>query len=87
MKKRELRFSIKDQGEGLDEKTIPYLFDPFYRADTARNRSLGGAGIGLSLAEALVKLMNGNIKAQNSKDGGAHFTLTVPLLAEKPSRS
>lgn len=70
-------FSVRDCGEGIPEKDLPYIFDPFYRADTARNRSAGGAGVGLSLAMALVRLHNGNIHAQSKIGEGATFKICL----------
>ena len=76
-------FVIADFGEGIPEDSVPYIFDPFYRADTARNRAAGGTGIGLSLAMALVKLHNGNIVVKSRPGEGAVFNVRIPqpLLA------
>lgn len=71
-------FAVRDQGEGISDQDMPYIFDPFYRADTVRNRAAGGAGIGLSLTMALVKLHNGILEAKSKPGEGATFTLRVP---------
>jgi heavy metal sensor kinase len=71
-------FAITDFGEGIPAESIPYIFDPFYRADTARNRAAGGTGIGLSLAMALVKLHNGTISVRSRQGEGASFTVKIP---------
>lgn len=71
-------FTIKDHGEGIPKDSLPYIFDTFYRADTARNRAAGGSGIGLSLAMALVKLHNGNITVMSRQGEGAIFTVKIP---------
>lgn len=71
-------FIVKDQGEGITADAIPYIFDAFYRADTARNRAAGGTGIGLSLAMALVKLHGGTITVQSSPGAGAEFKVQIP---------
>lgn len=73
-----VKFMIRDYGEGIPEKSLPYIFDPFYRADTARNRAAGGTGIGLSLALALVKLHNGSIAVTSRPGEGAEFVVTIP---------
>ncbi len=75
---KEMVFVIADKGEGIPEESIPYIFDPFYRADTARNRAAGGTGIGLSLAMALVKLHNGQISVTSKPGSGASFTVRIP---------
>jgi signal transduction histidine kinase len=74
-------FTITDSGEGIPADSIPYIFDPFYRADTARNRAAGGTGIGLSLAMALVKLHNGTICVRSKPGEGAAFSVRIPSPA------
>lgn len=72
-------FLIRDQGEGIPEASLPYIFDMFYRADSARNRSSGGVGIGLSLAKALVALHHGRIEVSSKTGEGATFAIKLPL--------
>jgi heavy metal sensor kinase len=71
-------FLIQDEGEGIPQDSIPYIFDPFFRADTARNRATGGVGIGLSLALALVKLHQGSIKVFANEPKGTTFQALIP---------
>jgi len=75
-------FAIIDPGEGIPKESLPYIFDTFYRADTARNRGSGGVGIGLSLAQALVSLHNGTIEVESELGVGTTFKVTIPR--EKP---
>jgi heavy metal sensor kinase len=82
----DMLFTIADSGEGIPQESIPYIFDPFYRADTARNRAAGGTGIGLSLALALVKLHNGNITVRSNVGEGATFVVRVPMPTEPLTR-
>jgi heavy metal sensor kinase len=79
-------FTIKDQGEGIPKESQSYIFDPFYRADTARNRAAGGTGIGLSLAMALVRLHRGNITVTSEPGEGACFTVRIPRAPEDGDR-
>lgn len=72
-------FEISDKGEGIPEESLPNIFDPFYRADTARNRASGGVGIGLSLALALVRLHQGDIEVTSTVGVGTTFTAKIPL--------
>ena len=74
----EIEFLVEDHGEGIPEASLPYIFDPFYRADTARNRAAGGTGIGLSLALALVRLHGGAISATSTPGVGATFVIRIP---------
>ncbi len=75
---KDILFSVRDHGEGIPETSLPYIFDMFYRADSARNRSAGGVGIGLSLAKALVALHQGRIEVSSPPGEGANFTVRLP---------
>ena len=74
-----IAFSVQDYGEGIPEKDLGYIFDPFFRSDTARNRFSGGVGIGLSLAQALVKLHGGVISVQSKLNVGTIFTAKIKM--------
>lgn len=74
----DIRFEVRDSGEGIPSESLPYIFDPFYRADTARNRANGGAGVGLSLSKAMVKLHSGSIAVDSVFGQGATFTVDLP---------
>ena len=69
---------VQDFGEGIPKESLRYVFDNFFRADTARNRKSGGAGIGLSLAQALVKLHHGTIGVESTVGKGSTFTIKIP---------
>ncbi len=69
--------SICDSGPGLTETDLEHAFDRFYRADDART-SDGGAGLGLSIAKALVDAHGGRIWAENAPSGGACFHVLLP---------
>jgi signal transduction histidine kinase len=75
---------VIDQGEGIAESELQNIFDPFYRADTARNRQTGGAGIGLSLALSLVNLHNGKIEVTSKISEGTTFEVLIPLNGKTP---
>lgn len=62
---------IRDDGEGIEPKLLPHIFDRFF------STRKGGAGIGLSLAKEIVSLHKGTISASN--DGGAVFEISLPL--------
>jgi two-component system sensor histidine kinase MtrB len=79
----QLAVEVRDHGEGLPPAAIPHLFDRFYKADTARARS-EGSGLGLAIAWENARLHGGHVHAANHPDGGAVFTVTLPLNAEMP---
>ncbi len=63
---------IEDNGEGFHKKDIPHLFTRFYKGENSAKDSVG---IGLALAQSIVKKQNGEIRAENKKIGGARFTI------------
>ena len=74
---------MRDNGVGIDEKLLPQIFDLFTQADRSLDRAAGGMGIGLSLAQRLVALHGGSIKAHSPPDGqsrGSEFVVRLPLL-------
>jgi two-component system, OmpR family, sensor histidine kinase BaeS len=75
----ELAIAISDTGDGVAREHLSRLFDRFYRADAARDRQHGGAGIGLSIAKALVEAHGGQIEAHSDGHGaGSTFSVTLP---------
>jgi two-component system sensor histidine kinase MtrB len=75
---RHLVVAVRDHGPGLPPAAIPHVFDRFYKADTARARS-EGSGLGLAIAWENARLHGGHIEAGNHPDGGALFTVVLPL--------
>ncbi len=73
--------SVVDQGPGLTDEQRERVFERFYRVDPSRSRALGGSGIGLAIAKALVELMGGRISAE-SKGPGHGSSFIVTLLRE-----
>lgn len=64
---------INDSGSGIDKEDLPHIFERFYKGKSSEDK--GGFGIGLALARTIVTEQNGTIKAENSGDGGALFTI------------
>ncbi|MFI6428438.1 sensor histidine kinase [Promicromonospora sp. NPDC050880] len=74
-----LRLTVADTGDGIDAAHLPHVFERFYRVDTARDWRLGGSGIGLAIAKALVEAHGGTISADSDGAGrGATFAVGLP---------
>ena len=70
--------SFADNGIGIEDDHIDYIFERFYRIDKGRSRKLGGTGLGLSIVKNGVLFHGGNIEVKNRKVGGLEFTFTLP---------
>jgi len=57
---------VANQGEGIDEKSLPFIFERFYRAEHSRSRDAGGAGIGLAIVKELIEAHGGRVGAESS---------------------
>ncbi|WP_138416146.1 sensor histidine kinase [Aquibacillus sediminis] len=71
-------FIIQDQGTGIHEEDLPYLFERFYRGDKSRDRATGGIGIGLSIVKALVDAHRGIIEVDSEVGIGTTFRIWLP---------
>jgi len=73
-------FRVRDTGIGFTREQATHLFDRFYRVEKSRARALGGTGVGLTIARALVEAMGGDIQADSPGPGhGSVFTFTLPV--------
>lgn len=70
--------SIMDNGIGIAEKDLPHIFDRFYRADKSRSKTLG-YGLGLSIANQIVKAHKGSISVHKNNGRGTTFIARLPL--------
>jgi two-component system OmpR family sensor kinase len=73
---------VADRGPGLTPYQAEHVFERFYRADQARTRGPGGAGLGLAIVSALVAAHGGNVRVASPPGGGATFRIAVPLAPE-----
>ena len=71
---------VRDHGNGLDPAALEHAFDRFWQADSARVGH--GSGLGLSIVESIAHEHGGTVSAANAIDGGAVFTIRIPLTTE-----
>ena len=62
--------SVNDNGGGIPEADLPFIFDRFWRKDKSRSRNTGGTGLGLAITKQLVEAQGGNIDAHNNQRSG-----------------
>ncbi|HEX7740210.1 MAG TPA: HAMP domain-containing sensor histidine kinase [Marmoricola sp.] len=72
-----VRITVSDDGPGIPEELLPHAFERFTRGDQSRTRASGGAGLGLSLVDAIVTAHGGTVTV-DSRPGATEFTLTLP---------
>ena len=75
-----IEVSVADTGPGIAAEDLPRLFDRFYRADPSRDRSTGGAGLGLTIARRLVEAHGGTIEVESELENGSSFTVRLPSI-------
>ncbi len=73
------RIDVSDDGEGIPARSLPRIFERFYRADSSRARDFGGTGLGLAIVKHLVGAMGGQIEARSELGHGTTISFTVPL--------
>jgi two-component system OmpR family sensor kinase len=71
--------SVADEGPGIADADLPFLFDRFYRGASARAGTIAGVGLGLALSQAIVRAYGGRITAANGPVRGALLTVSLPL--------
>lgn len=70
--------TIADDGQGVDDAALPYLFDRFYRADPSRSRQAGGSGLGLAIVAAIANAHGGTVTAAHAAGGGLAVRVRLP---------
>lgn len=75
------RLQVQDTGVGISAEDQARIFDRFYRVNADRSRNTGGAGLGLSIAQAIAQAHGGSLKVQSKLGDGSIFTLQLPLTS------
>ncbi len=76
----ELRLIVKDEGFGIAPEHLPRLTERFYRVDEARNRAVGGAGLGLSIVAGIIYRHKGKLDIVSTEGKGSEFHITLPVV-------
>jgi two-component system OmpR family sensor kinase/two-component system sensor histidine kinase BaeS len=72
-----VRITVNDNGPGIPEQDLPFIFDRFWRKDKSRSRISGGTGLGLAIAKQLVEAQGGMISATNLREGGLQVVVEM----------
>ena len=77
--------SVKDTGMGMSAEDAARVFNRFFRAESARQAAIPGAGLGLSITRMIVERHGGTITCQSGEGQGSTFTVTLPAEGPPPS--
>jgi signal transduction histidine kinase len=80
-----LGVAIRDRGPGIPPDALDSVFRPYYRVDKSRNRTTGGVGLGLTVAQAIIQGHGGEIVLKNRPDGGLEARIILPVLSAPAS--
>lgn len=70
--------TVADDGAGIPERSLPHVFERFYRADPSRSKRLGGTGLGLSIVKHIAERFGGRAEASSREGFGTTITVTLP---------
>jgi len=73
-----IKISVRDEGIGIPEESLPRVFEDFYRAENAKSTNRDGTGLGLSIVNQILEMSGGEIKAESVLNEGSTFTVTMP---------
>jgi two-component system sensor histidine kinase CpxA len=76
--KSNVLLTVRDHGKGVPENDLDRIFQPFYRVAEARDRESGGAGLGLAIADRVMRIHGGTIRAENAQPQGLKVIVEIP---------
>lgn len=79
VKDNQAELLVADNGAGIAEEHVPYLFERFYRSESSRTRKNGGAGLGLAITKSIIDAHMGTIEVHSKPGGGTTFQILLPL--------
>lgn len=71
--------TVADTGVGVQEEELPHIFERFFRGEEPRIMQISGAGLGLSIAQEIVRMHGGQVTVESEKGRGSTFTVWLPL--------
>jgi len=77
---------VQDEGAGIPEEAVPYIFDRFYRTDESRTRNTGGSGLGLAIGKWIAQRHNGLIEVTSRENIGTRMSVLLPLCDDTAVR-
>lgn len=78
-----LYLNIHDEGVGMSQNEIPYIFERYYRIDESRSRDTGGSGLGLAIVKTYVNAHSGSVEVVSEEGKGSTFTCIFPIRIVK----
>jgi hypothetical protein len=72
------RFSVVDDGIGIDDKHLPFVTQRFYRVDPSRSRSQGGTGLGLAIVKHVLQRHESQLRIESEPGQGSEFSCVFP---------
>ncbi|MGL5348725.1 MAG: sensor histidine kinase [Peptostreptococcaceae bacterium] len=78
-----VKIHIKDNGMGIPNESLNYIFERFYRVDESRNKETGGIGVGLTIVKSIIDLHKGTIEVNSEVDKGSEFIISLPRIEIK----
>ena len=90
--RKNIHFKVSDNGVGIPEEEMPYIFSPYFRGEYGEANNIDGDGLGLWVARTYAAILGGEITAQNIYDSknrrnGASFTLIIPREIKKKDKN
>ncbi len=73
----QILIEITDNGQGIEEKNLPRVFERFFRADKSRSREVGGSGLGLAIVKHIIEAHQQNVHVRSTEGIGTTFSFTV----------
>ncbi|KGP74289.1 histidine kinase [Pontibacillus yanchengensis Y32] len=72
-----IAITVRDEGEGIPEEEIPFIFERLYRIDKSRSREFGGSGLGLSIVKEIIEKHGGEVKVESAVGNGTKMTILI----------